>query len=545
MRFILYARKSSEGDERQVQSIPDQHAVLERLAKQHGLTIVQTIDESHSAKQPGTRPGFQQMLDMLSAGKADAVLCWHLNRLSRNPVDSGTLSWMLQQGAIKMIRTADREYLPDDNVVVMAVESAVSNQFIVDLRRNVQRGQREKALRGWFPHKPPPGYRTDHETKEIVRDGERFDLIRRAWDLMLTRSYSVPEVQAKLNQWGYRHRRIGKTGSPINRTGMYSLFDNPFYYGEFLYAGQFYPGKHPPMVTRDEFEIVRATIHKSEPFSSKKPDFAFTGLIRCGNCGCHITAEERVKHYRGTDRTVTYTYYHCTRKRECREPAVTGTYVENEIMALLRKVDMHKDFAQWLGDFQFAGKFMTQKDIDAKLIELRSEIEHATKRRARLVELRIADEITPDEFANLSAQVNNAIGQARNKLEHLETSPKRCDESKSHVASFVSTALSVFQAGDTKLKREIATCLIHTAKLAGGKLEIEMNPFLVSLTRLGPPKGDQNMVQDRSLVPSSPVWQGWVDDIRTLVTEEGLTFPRLSYLPIESDDVESALGRNT
>jgi hypothetical protein len=43
-------------------------------------------------------------------------MCWQLNRLSRNPVDSGALSWMLQQGILKCIQTIDRQYLPDDNV---------------------------------------------------------------------------------------------------------------------------------------------------------------------------------------------------------------------------------------------------------------------------------------------------------------------------------------------------------------------------------------------------------------------------------------------
>lgn len=533
MKFILYARKSSEGDERQVQSIPDQHAVLRRLAEQQDLKIVQAIDEARSAKQPGSRPGFQQVLDILNAGDADAILCWHLNRLSRNPVDSGTLSWMLQQGAIKMIRTADREYLPDDNVVVMAVENAVSNQFIVDLRRNVKRGQREKAARGWFPHKPPPGYRTDPDSREIVPDGERFDLIRRAWELMLTRSYSVPEVQAKLEQWGYRHRRIGQFGNPINRTGLYSLFDNPFYYGEFLYAGQVYVGKHTPMVTRDEFEIVQSTIHKTAPFSSKKPEFPFTGLIRCGKCGCQITAEQKVKHYRLTNRTATYTYYHCTRKKGCKEPAVTGFRVESKIISILKKLETHKEFAQWLRELDFDSRATAHQDVGEKIAILRREIVQGESRRARLLELRIADEISSDEFADLSAQQKKAADDAKRTIERIESGPRDFEASKLSVASFVDSALKVFQASGPKIKREIATCLMSRATMTNGAIEIEVHPLLRPLMRLEPPKGPQNMVEGWPFMPFSPVWQGWMDDIRTLVTEEGIIFPPLSCLQSE------------
>ena len=89
MRYILYARKSSESEDRQVQSIDDQVRILRDLATSRGLTIVEEISESHSAKDPGARAGFEGMLKKIEHGQADAILCWAINRLTRNPVDSG------------------------------------------------------------------------------------------------------------------------------------------------------------------------------------------------------------------------------------------------------------------------------------------------------------------------------------------------------------------------------------------------------------------------------------------------------------------------
>src|SRR6202044_3272226 len=100
-------------------SIPDQESVLVKLAVQQNLNVVIKLNEAQSAKMPGTRPVFAQMLSMIMQGQADGILCWHLNRLSRNPVDSGQLAWMLQQGMIKSIKTPEREYRPEDNVVIM------------------------------------------------------------------------------------------------------------------------------------------------------------------------------------------------------------------------------------------------------------------------------------------------------------------------------------------------------------------------------------------------------------------------------------------
>src|SRR5579862_1521908 len=137
MRWIRYSRKSSEGNESQVQSIPDQNAVLDRLANEQGLNVVYKLEEAKSAKRPGIRPFFDEMIRLIETGKADAILCWHLNRLSRNPIDASRVEWLSQEGIIKCIRTPFRDYLPEDNLVIMAVENAGSSQYIKDMKVNI------------------------------------------------------------------------------------------------------------------------------------------------------------------------------------------------------------------------------------------------------------------------------------------------------------------------------------------------------------------------------------------------------------------------
>ncbi len=103
LKYFLYARKSSEGEDRQVQSIPDQTNRLIKLAEDADLTIVEILSEAKSAKSPNNRPVFEKMLERIENGEADGILCWEINRLSRNPVDSGKIQWMLQQGIIKSV----------------------------------------------------------------------------------------------------------------------------------------------------------------------------------------------------------------------------------------------------------------------------------------------------------------------------------------------------------------------------------------------------------------------------------------------------------
>jgi DNA invertase Pin-like site-specific DNA recombinase len=137
-RYFLYARKSSENEDKQAASIPSQVDELKRLAKDHNLKIVDILTEEKSAKAPG-RIVFGQMLQEIHEGKADGILCWKLDRLARNPVDGGNIAWMLQQGVIQHIQTFQKGYFPTDNVMMMSVEMGMANQFILDLSLNTNR----------------------------------------------------------------------------------------------------------------------------------------------------------------------------------------------------------------------------------------------------------------------------------------------------------------------------------------------------------------------------------------------------------------------
>src|SRR3989344_6764064 len=170
LTYFMYPRKSSESEDRQVQSIEDQVDRLKDLANSLNLEIKEIMPEAKSAKKPYCRPIFTEMMERIEKGEANGILCWQINRLSRNPIDSGKLSWSLQSGILKSIRTMDREYLPEDNVLIFSVESGVANQYILDLRKNVQRGIQSKLQKGWIPSGAPLGYLN---TKSEVK-GENY-----------------------------------------------------------------------------------------------------------------------------------------------------------------------------------------------------------------------------------------------------------------------------------------------------------------------------------------------------------------------------------
>jgi len=182
IKYFLYARKSSETEDRQVASIESQIEELKKIARDNDLEVIDILSESMSAKAPG-RPIFNKMMERIEKGEADGVLCWKLNRLARNPIDGGRVSWLVQQGTIKHVQTFGRSYFPTDNVIVMAVELGMANQFIRDLSTDTKRGLKAKAERGWYPANARIGYTHNpykrKGEKEIIKDPERFNLVRK------------------------------------------------------------------------------------------------------------------------------------------------------------------------------------------------------------------------------------------------------------------------------------------------------------------------------------------------------------------------------
>src|SRR3989304_6699608 len=194
MCFFIYARKSTDVEDKQVLSIEAQLAELRALAKRDGLEIAQEFVEKRSAKMPG-RPVFEEMVRRIERGEAQGIICWKIDRLSRNPVDSGRISGLLQQGTIQKIITHDKAYFPHDNVLLMSVEFGMANQYIRDLSVNVTRGLRQKARMGIYPSTAPLGYLNDPYTKTIVADRRKAPLVRKAFELYAKNGSRLQEIR--------------------------------------------------------------------------------------------------------------------------------------------------------------------------------------------------------------------------------------------------------------------------------------------------------------------------------------------------------------
>lgn len=480
IKYFLYTRKSSESEDRQVQSLDDQVNRLERLARDLNIEIIKPYyAEAKSAKKPNNRPMFDEMLQRIEDGEAGGILCWQINRLSRNPIDSGKLSWLLQRGVLKSIQTIDRQYLPDDNVLLFSVESGVANQFILDLKKNTKRGVDSKLEKGWLPNFAPLGYLNDKENKTIIKDPERFNLLRKMWDLMLTGSYTPPKIwQIANNEWGMttkKCKRIG--GKPLSLSGVYRIFNNIFYAGIIDWGGQKREGKHDKMITLEEFDRVQMLLGKKGKPRMRTHEFAFTGFVRCGECGCLFTAEEKSKLIKKTGKIKHYTFYHCTRKKkdfDCpQRQCVPVEILEEQIEQEIEKYTILPEFRDWALE-ALNSKNDTEIEDRSKIYERQHKaLEDTQKELDNLTKMRFRDLIDDDMFIKQSNELKTRISQLKANVQETEGRAERWLELSINTFNFATYARQKFLTTDNlQIKKEILMALGSNQIIKDGKLSL-------------------------------------------------------------------------
>ena len=491
-KYFLYCRKSSEDDGRQVLSIDSQIGTLTDLAASQGVAITRTFTESKSAKAPG-RDKFNEMLVRIEKGEANGILCWKLDRLARNPVDEGRIKWMLQKGVIKNIKTPDRDYLPGDNVLITSVEFGMANQYLLDLSKNVKRGLKTKAEMGWYSGYAPLGY-LNTKTREkganaIIKDPERFHLVRQLFDMMLTGNYSVLQLLKLSKKWGLK-TRPAKTGAgkTMSRSNLYKIFQNPFYYGIFEYprgSGNWYQGKHDAMISKAEFDKVQEYITRKDAPRYKKHEFEFTGMIRCGSCGSMVTAEQRTKTQQNGN-VHHYLYYHCTKRSTtpCHEKSIEEKELWRQVDFALSKLEISERFRDWAIRYLHEYRTDEAKANDEILEAKQKELLAINRQIDALVLKYTAPEnitgelISADEFKTLKGNLVKQKLELDQLLANQASEKDRWIELTERTFNFAKYARYHFQNGDRDMRRSVFAALGSYLYLEDQKINIELHyPF--------------------------------------------------------------------
>jgi len=342
--YCLYARKSSEDDERQALSIDSQIKEMLLMAQKDGLNVAEIRRESHSAKDSGARPVYNELLEDIRGGKFNAILTWATDRLSRNAGDLGRLVDLMDQGKLVDIRTHGQRFTnsPNEKFLLMILGSQAKLEN--DHRGvNVKRGLKTAAETGHRPCQVPLGYMLKPiygGKNKVVPDPERAPIVKQVFERMASGEESGRSIHMWLRE---EAKFLSPNGKFLAVSGVYKMLGNSYYYGEFEYphgSGKWFRGDYEPIVTKELYDRAVKQM-RLPPQSRAVREFDFVKMLKCGNCGYGITAEEHTKRYKN-GKSTRFVYYRCTQqiKQLCRQPFIREEELLEQLVGLMDKVDI-------------------------------------------------------------------------------------------------------------------------------------------------------------------------------------------------------------
>lgn len=160
---LVYIRQSSPGQVRNnLESFRVQLGLKQRaveLGWEPSRVRVIQQDQGTSAARPGTRSGFDEMLQLVRAGEVGIVFASEVSRWARNNLESNLLvHYCAVLGAVLGDESNVWDpSLPEDSLV-LGIQCAVATHESSAIRKRMQRGLQEKASRGELHHGVPTGY---------------------------------------------------------------------------------------------------------------------------------------------------------------------------------------------------------------------------------------------------------------------------------------------------------------------------------------------------------------------------------------------------
>ncbi len=482
MNYVMYCRKSQESEDRQILSLESQEQeLMERFGDDSSITISHQFSESKSAKAPG-REQFNEMIELIQAGKAEGIMAWHPDRLARNSVDGGLIIYLLDIGVLKDLKFVTYHFENTPEGKMMLAHLFTQSKYFVDgLSKSVKRGNKTKLKKCWRPNIAPIGYLNCKETKTIIPDPKRFSIIQDIFALMKTGCYTPKMLYEKAKDEFALKTPIRKRtgGKSLSLSGMHRLLSNPFYTGLILWKGELYEGKHKPAVSIEDFEAVQKILKRRslKPSRHKKPklQFAYTGLIRCGECECAITAEKKVNRF--NSHYVYYRYTHRKTNYVCKQKSLEVRKLENQFKQFLESIVIDEEMHDLILEQAVKEKDKVGQSYQSKISSLDRALTKSKNQSETILQMRMDELISNDEFKDQRSKLQFEQKKLVEQIEKLGNVNVWFAPFKDYLEAR-KQAIKWFENGSLEVKRLIMKSVGSHAMIMDKKLSIQAaKPF--------------------------------------------------------------------
>ena len=403
-RYIIYVRKSTDVEDKQILSVEAQIVELKKYAQDNRLFIVDTVVEKQSAKKPG-RKKFNNTMRRVEGGEANGILSWHPDRLARNSVDGGHIIYLLDEMLLVSLKFPTFWFENTSQGKFMLSMAFTQSKYYVDsLSENTKRGLRQKVRNGDYPGLAPIGYINDVRTKSVVVDKRRAPLVVKVFELYVKGDKRLEDVAIFLASKGVR-----TSGNKlIPKEQIKYMLQNPFYYGHFRYMGEIHSGNHKPIIEKRLYDRVQAVLtRRGYVRKAKNEPQVLCGLLRCGSCNMAITAEHKIKRQKNGN-VHEYVYYRCSRKNKavrCTDPPVRDYELIVQLSDILQSYALPANWAAELEAMIVADEKQAERTSGAFIADAQNKIGNLQDKLRRLLDSYLDQDINQNVYRAKQAEL--------------------------------------------------------------------------------------------------------------------------------------------
>ena len=508
---VIYARVSSKEQEKEGFSIPAQLKLLKEYAAANSFVVAQEYVDVETAKQTG-RAAFGEMVSYLKAHPSvRMMLVEKTDRLYRNLKDWVTIDELdaeihfPKEGVVLSRESRSSEKFMHGIKVLMA------KNYIDNLSEEARKGQQEKAEQGIWPTKTPLGYVnvTGPDGRKVIAvDPDVAPIVAKLFEWYATGEYALKEVAKRARAAGLAYK---KSGAPVPTSTVHSILRNRLYTGRFEWNGKLYQGKHEPLVSVEEWERVQGVMDGRNASKHRRMthDFAFSGLIACGRCGCSVVGEIKKQKY---------IYYHCTGYADkcrgepatCRRKYVREEVLEQQFTAMLGQLRFDDEVLEWVREALHASHADERHEHEEAIKRLQAEHRRLGERISAMYIDKLDGRIGGDFFDKMAGEWREEqLRLQRDIDQHQEAEQSYMGEGVL-ILELARNAKALFERQPAREKRRLLNFLLSNCSWDDGEVVAEFRqPFdLLAETAAS---GASARADDSGISAKNEIWLGDLD----------------------------------
>ena len=493
---VLLRRVSTIMQERDGNSLQNQLEMLTEYCQRKGLTIIKDAEIVESSTK-GERKKFMEVIKFCQQQRGGvALVCLKTDRLFRNFKNYTMIDEMRKSGQVELHLIQENLILNKDSkagdLTILGLNVVMAQNYALSLRDNVVYGMDYSVNQGRCMSKAPAGYlniRTSDGKAAVIIDDERAPIIQKLFEQYATGLYSVKDMMKKCKEWGLISRFSGK---PFDTSTIHRILNNRFYIGEMLYKNQWYKHNYETLIAPALFKTCQDIMHGRKPeepkhFKTTEKPFIFRGLITCGECGCMISSDRKIKPS-GKE----YVYLKCSHfKGNCKNPQVNEKVVLKQIEDELKNLSAPQEIMDYLRS-DMEKIINRQNEIHNREVKaIRKKYDDCQEQIKYLRSLLLKKEITPEECRDMDEDLKKEQYELEGKSELLTEADEKFSIAVATILSLGNNAYQIFQSSKVETKREILHILLSNLKLKDRKISYTLRKpydYIRSLNKKIPSK---------------------------------------------------------